>query len=181
MSSDDRKRFEDDLAAAKAEVTRLHREHTQLAKTLRVTPSPAGKDLSRRAAAALAAARDRVKAAQATLVMFDKTGKPHGLIAEQGQLFGSVAVEIKGGSSRRAREQAINDALGAELARASEALGVVLAAAPAAYTKERPGRDAQGRTVLEVAGRVEGEVLVPAISRASKALQELGDVPLDEG
>ena len=47
----------------------------------------------------------------------------------------------------------------------------MLAAQPARYTKERPGRDAEGRTVLEVAGRVEGDRLVPAVSRASKNLR----------
>jgi hypothetical protein len=39
------------------------------------------------------------------------------------------------------------------------------------YTKEKPGRDDEGRTVIEVAGRVEGDRLVPAVSRASKNMR----------
>ena len=58
-----------------------------------------------------------------------------------------------------------------ELTEASNKLGIVMAASPAKYTRERPGRDAEGRTVLEVAGRVEGDQLVPAISRAAKSLR----------
>ncbi|MGC4118850.1 MAG: hypothetical protein QM765_30660 [Myxococcales bacterium] len=170
MSNDERSHLENDLVAAKAEVTRLARENTRLAKSLRSTPDPAGKELSKRAAAALSAARERVEEAQLALVVFDKTGRRHCLVAENDKLFGSVAVEIKIAATRRERDQVIDAALAADLSRAGETLGVVLAARPAAYTKERPGRDAQGRTVLEVAGRVEGDVLVPAISRASKVL-----------
>jgi len=85
------------------------------------------------------------------------------LVAKEGTISGTVAVRIRGGASKAERERAIDEALAVELSRASETLGVVLAARPVAYTKERPGRDEQGRTVLEVRGRSEGDVLVPGL------------------
>jgi hypothetical protein len=45
---------------------------------------------------------------------------------------------------------------------------VVLSATPSRYTRERPGRDAEGRTVLDVAGRVEGDLLTPAVGKGAK-------------
>jgi hypothetical protein len=45
---------------------------------------------------------------------------------------------------------------------------VILSTVPSRYTRERPGRDAEGRTVLDVSGRAEGDLLVPAVSRASR-------------
>jgi len=77
---------------------------------------------------------------------------------------GTIAVTIKPGASRRTREGAVREALAADLSKACEALGVVAVATPISYTKERPGRDAQGRTVFDVRGAVEGDVLVPAVS-----------------
>jgi hypothetical protein len=80
-------------------------------------------------------------------------------------------VLVKAGVSREERERAIEGALDEPLHSAAEALGVVLAAKPVSFTREQPGRDSEGRTVLEVGGRVEGDRLVPAISRAAKSLR----------
>jgi hypothetical protein len=100
-----------------------------------------------------------------------KTGSLHGLLAEEGRVAGSIAVLMPPGISREQREDLIEAELTGKLTDAAEALGVVLAAAPMSYTKERPGRDAEGRTVIEIAGRVEGDRLVPAVSRASKSMR----------
>lgn len=90
--------------------------------------------------------------------------KPEAILqAKDEKVVGTLAVRIPGGVSRKERDRTIDEALGAALSRACDSLGVVLAAKPASYTKERPGRDEQGRTVLEVLGKVEGDVLVPAV------------------
>lgn len=164
-------RLETELAAAEAAVARLRAENTKLAEAFRAEPTDDGREGLKRAAASLSAARDHADAARATLLVFKKTGSIHGLIADGGKITGTIAVLIKGGSTKEERERAIEDALTEELHAAAEELGVVLAAPPANYTRERPGRDSEGRTVLEVAGRVEGDRLVPGISRAAKSLR----------
>ena len=87
----------------------------------------------------------------------------HELIAKDGRVTGTLAIEIAPGTSQEARGEAIDDALAEPLAKAAEELGVVLSAAPSRYTRERPGRDGEGRTVLDVVGRVEGGVLRPDV------------------
>lgn len=171
MSQDDKSRLEADVAAAEAEVNRLRAEHAALAEDLRAEPDDDKHEQQRRAASSLSSARDRLDAARAARAVLEKTGSPYGLVAEDGRVTGAVAVVIKPGSSREAREAAIEAELDVRLAEAAQELGVVLAASPARYTRERPGRDAEGRTVLEVAGRVEGDRLVPAVSRAAKTLR----------
>jgi hypothetical protein len=171
MSSDERALLEADVSAAEADVARLRAENAELAAAFRAEPTDDGRELLKRAAASLASARDRLDAARAALTVFEKTGSPHGLVAEGGKVTGTIAVLVKPGTTKEEREQAIEQALDAALDAAAEELGVVLAAKPSSYTRERPGRDAQGRTVLEVAGRVEGDRLVPAVSRAAKNLK----------
>ena len=171
MSSDEKATLEADLAVAEADVARLRAENAELAATFRAEPTDAGRELLKRAAASLAAARDRVDAARATLTVFEKTGSPHGLVTVDGKVTGTVAVAVKPGATREEREDALEHALSAQLDEAAEELGVVLAAKPRSYTRERPGRDAQGRTVLEIAGRVEGDRLMPAVSRAAKNMK----------
>jgi hypothetical protein len=173
MSVDEKARLTDDLAAAEADVTRLRAENATLAAAFRAEPSDDGRELLKRAAASLAAARDRFEAARGVLAVFEKTGSTHGLVAGDGtgKVTGTIAVVVKPGATRLEREQAIDEELSKQLDAMAEELGVVLAAKPTSYTKERSGRDAEGRTILEVAGRVEGDRLVPAISHASKNLR----------
>jgi hypothetical protein len=171
MSPDEKARLEADVAAAEADVARLRAENADLAAAFRAEPTDAGRELLKRAASSLASARDRLDAARAALTVFEKTGSPHGLVAEGGKVTGTIAILVKPGASREEREAAIEEALDASLDAAAEELGVVLAAKPSSYTRERPGRDAEGRTILEVAGRVEGGRLVPAVSRAAKNLK----------
>ena len=171
MSADERARLEAAVAAADADIARLRAENADLAAAFRAEPTDNGRELLKRAAASLAAARDALDAARAALTVFDKTGSPYGLVAEDGKVTGTIGVKVGLGASAKDREDAIERELGARLDEAAQELGVVLAAQPARYTKERPGRDAEGRTVLEVAGRVEGDRLVPAVSRAAKNLR----------
>jgi hypothetical protein len=170
MTVDERARLEAEIAAAEADVTRLRAENAALGEDFRDEPSEGKRELLKRAAASLAAARDRQDAARAALKMFDKLGTPHGLVAEGGSVTGTIAIKLEPGATSQEREKAIEAALD-QLDAAAEELGVVLAASPAKYTKERPGRDAEGRMVLEVAGRVEGDRLVPAVSRQAKNLR----------
>jgi hypothetical protein len=171
MSADERERLQAELAAAEADVARLRAENADLAAAFRAEPTDDGREQLKRAAASLSAARDRVDAARAAIAVFDKTGSPHGLVTGEGKVVGTVAVLVPPGAGKEAREDAVEQALSTALHAAAAELGVVLAARPASYTRERPGRDAEGRTVLEVAGRVEGDRLMPAVSRAAKNLK----------
>jgi len=100
-----------------------------------------------------------------------QTEETHALVAKDGRVTGSIAIRVAPGSSHEARAKLIDDTLAEPLAEAATALGTVLAAAPSRFTRERPGRDPQGRTILDVAGRAEGDRLVPAVSRASKNMR----------
>ncbi len=172
MSQDERAVLTAELVAAEEVVARLRGENAELAAAFRAEPTDETRELLKRAAASLAAARDRVDVAKAALHVFDKTGSPHGLVTEDGKVSGTIAVTVKPGASQKERERAIEEELGKRLDEAAEELGVVLAAKPSNFTRERPGRDAEGRTVLEVAGRVEGDRLVPAVSRAAKTMRK---------
>jgi chromosome segregation ATPase len=172
MTQEEKSRLEAEVAAAQAEVARIREENAHLAEDFRLDPDEGKREGLRRAAETLAHARDRLDAAKAALTVFEKTGSRHGLVAQKGAVTGTIAVPAKPGWTQQEREKAIEAALDEQLAAAADELSVVLAAAPAKYTKERPGRDAEGRIVLEVAGRVEGDRLVPAVSRAAKQMKK---------
>src|SRR5262249_10687161 len=119
-----------ELAAAEAELSRLRAENQALADDFRKDPTDEGKELLRRGAASLSAARDRVDAARARVALAKRTGSPYGVIAEGGRVMGTIAVALAPGISRADREKAIDLALGAELTGAAKELGLVLSAAP---------------------------------------------------
>ena len=160
---------EAELSAAEGDLVRLRTQNQALAEEFRHDPSEHAKEGLRRAAASLAAARDRVDAAQARVTLAQRTGSPYGVIAEKGHVFGAIAVALPPGVTRADREKAIDAALAGALAGAAKELGLVLSAAPSRYVRERPGRDAEGHTVLDVMGRAEGDLLVPGIVRNSRA------------
>jgi hypothetical protein len=114
------------------------------------------------------AARQRARVAAVQLKLLELRGSPYGLIAGGGEVLGVLAIAIPKGASSEARARLIAATLTPELAEAARAIGVVPGASGERYTRERPGRDAEGRTILDVAGRVEGDVLVPAVSSASR-------------
>lgn len=163
-----RQELEGAVTHAEQEVERLRKANAELAEGFRLDPSDDSKELLKRGAASLHAARERGLAAKAALAVFEKTGTPHGLVAGDGRVFGSVAVELAPGTPRAAREAAIGAALGEQLIEAAAELGVVLGTSSERYTRERPGRDSAGRTILDVLGRVEGDVLVPALRPVDK-------------
>ena len=171
MENPDLAKLEATLAEARADVARIRAENAKLAEAFREDPSDSNRAIMKRGAASLAAARDHEVEARAALAIVQKTGSLYGLLADEGRVAGAIAVTLPPGISREQRETLIEAELTDKLAEAAEALGVVLAAAPLNYTKEKPGRDADGKTVLEVAGRVEGDRLVPAVSRASKHMR----------
>ncbi|WP_437776147.1 hypothetical protein [Sorangium sp. So ce1097] len=168
MSSIDLSQYEADVAAAEAEVARIREENARLAEDYRLDPSADAHEILRRGAASLAAARDRLEAARVALKLAQTTGSAHGLLAKDGRVTGSVAVAVPPGTSSGERARIVEEALGAELTRVAREIGVVLAAPAERYTRERPGRDAEGRTILDVAGHVEGDVLMPAVTRSAK-------------
>lgn len=174
MSSIDLSRYEADLAAAQAEVRRIREENAKLANALRGEPKGASRERLRRGAASLAAAKERVQAARVALQIARETGSPYGLLARDGRVVGTMAVAIPNGTPSAERSRLIDAALATELTSAARALGVVLAAPAERYTRERPGRDAEGRTLLDVAGRVEGDLLMPAVSKAAKNARTTG-------
>lgn len=168
MTADERARLEAEVARAEEDVARIRAANAALAEDFRAEPTEGKRDELRRAAEALSSARDRATAAKAARALFEKTGSPYGLVAEGGAITGAIAVKVPPGTGKEARERAIEDELTARLTEKADELGVVLAATPTRYTRERPGRDAEGRTVLDVSGRVEGDRLVPAVSKAAK-------------
>lgn len=171
MSQEEKARLEAAVSAAEAEVARIREANGILAEDFRLDPTEDKRELLRRGAASLSGARDALDTARAALAVFTETGSPHGLVGKNGRVTGTIAIAPRPGWSHADREQAIEAALSEKLFAVAEELGVVLATSPAKYTKERPGRDAEGRLVLEVAGRVEGDRLVPAVSRAAKQMK----------
>src|SRR5262249_37532463 len=98
MSADDKERLQADLASAAATGTRLRTENAELATAFRAEPTEDGRELLKRAAAKLSAARDEVDAARARLAVFERTGSPHGLVADEGKVLGTLAVPVPPGT-----------------------------------------------------------------------------------
>ena len=160
---------EAELSAAEGELLRLRAENQAIADDFRRDPSEDAKEVLRRGAASLAAAKDRVDAARARVTLAKRTGSPYGVLAEKGHVFGAIAVTLPPGVSRADREKAIDAALTDKLTEAAKELGLIVSAAPSRYVRERPGRDADGNTVLDIVGRAEGDLLVPGNVRNSRA------------
>lgn len=160
---------EAELAAAEADLGRLRARNQELADEFRSDPTEDAKEGLRRAAASLSAARDRVDAARARLALVQRTGSAYGVIADAGKVTGTIAVALPPGISKADREKAIDEALGSALLDAAKELGLILSTSPSRYARERPGRDADGKTLLDVVGRAEGDLLVPGLTRNSRA------------
>ena len=158
-----------ELAAAEADLTRLRAANQALADDFREDPTEDKKEGLRRAAQSLSGARDRVDAARARLELVKRTGSPYGILADGGRVTGTIAVELSPGTPRAEREARIDAALAVPLQDAAREMGLIVSASPSRYVRERPGRDAEGKTVLDVAGRAEGDLLVPGTTRNSRA------------
>lgn len=118
---------------------------------------------------ALNKARGRLEQARALLERYEKSGREHAIVVQGDRIKGTIAVRIPPGGSSEQRLQLLEDALTEQMAAAVDELGVVLAAAPVKYVRERPGRDAEGQTIFDVDGLVEGDFLVPAVRAAKTA------------
>lgn len=161
-------KLKQNLEEAEANLKRIRKQNSELSDDFRNDPSEAKRERLKRGAEALTTARDQIEAEKVALAIFEKSGSPYGLLARDGQVIGMIAVRVPPGSSHERRLQLIHEALTGPLHETAGELGAVLAASPERYVKERPGRDADGKTVLDVAGRVEGDRLVPALSKAEK-------------
>jgi len=118
---------------------------------------------------ALNKARGRLDQARALLERYEKSGREHAVVVQGDRVKGTVVVRIPPGGSSEQRLQLLEDVLTEQLDAAATELGVVLAAAPVKYVRERPGRDAEGQTIFDVDGLVEGDFLVPAVRAAKTA------------
>ena len=160
---------EAELSAAEGDLVRLRTQNQALAEEFRHDPSEHAKEGLRRAAASLSSAKDRVEAARARVELAKKTGSAYGLMAQGGRVLGAIAVTLAPGISKTDREKAIDLALNEPLLEIAKEMGLVLSTSPSRYARERPGRDAEGKTVLDVMGRAEGDLLVPGNVRNSRA------------
>lgn len=82
------------------------------------------------------------------------------------EISGEFAVALKGGTAATARDKLVDDLLTEPLYALARKLSVVVGSDPHHYAHPLEGRDAEGRTVFSVRGRLEGDVLVPV--RAGK-------------
>lgn len=114
-------------------------------------------------------ARGRLEQARAVLDRYDRSGREHAVVVQGDRVKGTIAVRIPPGGSSEQRLKLLEDVLAEQLDAVITTLGVVLAATPAKYVRERPGRDADGQTIFDVDGLVEGDFLVPAVKSAKTA------------
>ena len=168
MSADVKQRLIEARDEAEAEVTARKEAHAELAEINRLEASPRSHTAWRQSAAALAAARERLELSTAALKRFEELGDELGLWVEGDRVLGTVAVRIAPGTSQEQRLRAIADELDGPLSDVASRLGAVLGSSWERYCRERPGRDAQGRVVLEVFARVERDVVVPALPGQGK-------------
>ena len=167
-NSDFRDKLQAAVQAAEAEVERLREAKSETKDSTTRDVSDEERAARKQVSAALNKARERLDEARLVLERFDKSGQEHAVVVQGKHVIGSIAVHVPPGSSQQTRGQLVDDALADPLAKAAEALSVVLSAAPSRYVRERVGRDPEGRTVLDVEGIVEGDLLVPAVKHGRK-------------
>ncbi len=155
--SDDavRVRFAEELRAAKAALDD--------ARKAKAAASREGAETGT-ARANVEALEFRVFEAERAHRIAERNGGELGVAIMGSEIVGLVAIRLAPGTGSDARAHAIDDVLATDLDDCARELGGVLAASPNRYARERPGRDAEGRTVLEVRGRLEGDRVVPAIA-----------------
>ena len=164
MENDKHQRVEAELAAAEAEVAGLRQQSAALAE-LDDELSDGDRATLRALTTTLGAARERLRQARAAAKELRRNSAPYGFHARGAELEGTMGVLLPPGTSSEDREKRIHAALGGPLTDAALDLGAVLAADPINYVRERPGRDPEGLTVLEIRGKVEGDRLVPNLPR----------------
>jgi len=75
---------------------------------------------------------------------------------------GELALTIAPGTVAQVQSRAVDDALAGPLAEKAELMRAVLEAAPSRFTRQLPGKDAEGRVRFSIRARAEGDRLVPA-------------------
>lgn len=165
--TDERDRLKQALREATARASSARRSYAAKARARRAGEA-ISKEALARAAAEKREAERALAAASRDAAIADKTGTGLGIVAVEGGAEGVVAIALAPGISSEERDRLVGEALGSPLDAVARELGVILAAAPSRFARERPGRDAAGRTVFDVAGRVEGDVLVPAVRSARR-------------
>lgn len=75
---------------------------------------------------------------------------------------GEFALAIAPGTRSADIERLVRETVVDDLNRAAAELGAVVGASTEAFVREKPGRDADGRTVFLVRGRLEGGRLLPS-------------------
>lgn len=161
--TDERDRLAREAEEAKARVKERRQERTARARALREEGTAEAKQALARATEALREAETGLEEATRALAIGQATGSAFGLVlGEDGALRGAVALLVPPGTAKDERARLIADALAEELTELASAHGLVLSASPDRYARERPGRDPEGRTILDVSGRAEGDYLVPS-------------------
>jgi len=150
------------LKEARAELARLRRAN-------RGGIAPATKEAINEAHANNERLYLQVKIARAT-------GERYGVLVEEELLHGILAVDLEPGTSQQHRHEVVIEAVSQALGAKADELGLILTASPDRFARpprrdatqaEKP-KDAGSRLIVEVAGRIEGDYLVPALSRRSK-------------
>lgn len=77
------------------------------------------------------------------------------------ELSGELALELPPGTTASVRDKAIDGLLNERLVDEAGKLDLAIAASPSRFAHPRNGKDAQGRTVFDLRGRVEGDRLLP--------------------
>lgn len=166
--SDLRDKLQAEVDSALGEIERLRTAKAERKDAADRDVSEEERAARKQISTALNKARERLDQARELLERFDKSGQEHAVVVQGNRVAGTLAVRVPPGSSQEARLQLIEDALTEPMTAATEELGVVLSATLSRYVRERSGRDSEGRTVFDVEGVVEGDVLVPAVRTAKK-------------
>lgn len=158
-----------EVAAAEAEIELLREAKAKRKEAADRDVSEEERTERKQLSTALNKARGRLEQARALLERYDMSGREHAIVVQGDRVKGTIAVRIPPGGSSEQRLQLLEDVLAEQLDAAVTELGVVLAAAPVKYVRERPGRNAEGQTIFDVDGLVEGDRLVPAVKAAKTA------------
>jgi hypothetical protein len=158
-----------EVAAAEAEIELLRETKAKRKDVADREVSEEERTERKQLSTALNKARGRLEKARSLLERYEKSGKEHAIVVQGDHVRGTIAVRIPPGGSSEHRLQLLDEVLTEQLDAVVSDLSVVLAAAPVKYVRERPGRDAEGQTIFDVDGLVEGDRLVPAVRTVVRA------------
>lgn len=157
-----------EIAAAEAEIEHLRDTKANRKDVPDREVSEEERTERKQLSAAINKARGRLEQARSLLERYEKSGREHAIVVQGDHVRGTIAVRIPPGGSSEQRLLLLEEVLTQQLDAVVTELGVVLAAGPVKYVRERPGRDAEGQTIFDVDGLVEGDRLVPAVRSAKK-------------